>query len=430
MKKSLVFACAALLFTLSACGGTGRATALAKPAEATAFFHREAEEEDFQNVLVGALAFSSAFSEAAYGLFPGDGNFTVSPASVYSALAATAVCTAGETKAELLTSLGVSEEELAAGYGAYYRSLTRRIAETERGNGKCTIANAVWVNEDTHVREECLKKLSENIYCHAYSADFEGDNKAANEALRSFVKREAGGLIDKDLKLGEETSFAVVSVLHVKDVWNMFGEEIAVTAPVPFTAADGSTKSVALLQSYYEPGRAAETVCAAYFYAQTYHGYRLKLIMPKEGHDMAEVFGAENLAAVNAATDFAADDHGRKIHYFTRCHFPAFTASFDGDVRSALIALGIGKMFSGGEADFSALTDTLSYCTGVEHAAKLTVDRRGIEGAAVTVEPMAGSPGPDGYENVYEDFILNGPFAFLLTDPYGSVLFSGVVREV
>jgi hypothetical protein len=58
------------------------------------------------------------------------------------------------------------------------------------------------------------------------------------------------------------------------------------------------------------------------------------------------------------------------------------------------------------------------------------VDRRGIEGAAVTYIPMAGAPGPGEYERVYLDFIVDRAFGFVITDRNDITLFSGVVNEI
>ena len=60
------------------------------------------------------------------------------------------------------------------------------------------------------------------------------------------------------------------------------------------------------------------------------------------------------------------------------------------------------------------------------------MDKKGIEGAAVTVIQMDGatSAGPGEYERVYEDFIIDRAFGFIITDPYDVTLFSGVVNSL
>ena len=76
------------------------------------------------------------------------------------------------------------------------------------------------------------------------------------------------------------------------------------------------------------------------------------------------------------------------------------------------------------------LTDEKVVCEKVQHITELTVDRRGIEGAAVTHIPTAGAPGPGKYTRVEFDFIVDRAFGFIITDRYNTTLFSGVVNEI
>lgn len=66
----------------------------------------------------------------------------------------------------------------------------------------------------------------------------------------------------------------------------------------------------------------------------------------------------------------------------------------------------------------------------MRHLTTLTVDRKGIEGAAVVILPGAGAAGPDEYEEVYLDFVIDRSFGYVLTDRYGTVLFTGVVNNI
>ena len=88
-------------------------------------------------------------------------------------------------------------------------------------------------------------------------------------------------------------------------------------------------------------------------------------------------------------------------------------------------------MFDKNAADFTSLsTYKPLFCDSVRHVTKLTVDRVGIEGAAVTILRGAGAPGPDGYENVYQDFLVDKTFGFVLTNRYDTTLFAGVIDNV
>ena len=168
------------------------------------------------------------------------------------------------------------------------------------------------------------------------------------------------------------------------------------------------------------------------FYTTTASGLKLKFILPNDGYTAKDVFTQENLALFNSQTDFDWIDVENKIKYYTRCLFPEYTASFDQDVLNILKDdFGIIDLFDIRKCDFGSLIGNLpAYCSGVSHVTSLTVNAMGIEGAAVTVMPVAGATGPDEYTEVYLDFTLDKPFGFMLCDVDGTVLFSGIVNNI
>ena len=66
----------------------------------------------------------------------------------------------------------------------------------------------------------------------------------------------------------------------------------------------------------------------------------------------------------------------------------------------------------------------------VIHKCALEVNKRGIEGAAVTAVIGDGAAGAPIYQNVYHDYVVDRAFGFVVTDGYGTVLFSGVVNTI
>ncbi len=355
-------------------------------------------------------------------------NFVISPASVYTALATASACAQGETKGELLSTLHTTEATLAANFSSFYRLIGGAAEETEMGCAQ--LANSVWIDtvSATHVRDEGLKNLAKDFYCTAYSADFLLDNAAANKAVRDFVKEETKGLIDQSFMLPESTVFALVNTLYMKDIWNEMGAELQESAPKAFLLADGTAKSVRRMQTYYLEGKAARGDGFSYFYAKTYHGYKLKVLLPDEGKKVEEIFTPQNIALVNGTKDYGGRDGTRQV--MTRLLLPVFEARCDEDFEEILKEMGIRALF-GSECDFSALLqEGEAHCGGVRHVAKFKVDLRGIEGAATTVMPAPGASAPGEETPVYEDFSVDRSFAFLVTDRYDNTLFAGAVKSV
>ena len=90
----------------------------------------------------------------------------------------------------------------------------------------------------------------------------------------------------------------------------------------------------------------------------------------------------------------------------------------------------IKTLFSDELCNFTNITDDDVYCGGVIHQTELKVDKTGIEGASVTVIPMCGAAGPSGYELVYENFIVDKAFGYIVCNSNGIQLFSGVICNI
>ncbi len=437
MKKFLKGACTGALagicaVSLAACGNNGKSTLLGSPAAAVSLSYAQQQEESYKTFLESTDVFASKLASAAYADYEGD-NFAVSPVSVYMALSLAARCAGGETRAELLNALGVSYEQLYTYYSYLYRSLNVEYTDAnEKVIATLKTGNSIWVNDGAAVNTPCIESLADDFYAYSYSADFRNDNENANKAVRAFVKEHTNGLIDRDFELSDETVFTLINTLYLKDIWNSIGSDLSFTADnYNFKNADGSEKSLKLLSGYYNSGRAVAEESFSTFFTTTNHGYKLKFIVPNAGYAVDDVFTAENIAYVNSLCDFNAYDEANNKHYNTRCLFPEFEASYGKDVKEILQdKFGISALFSRNDCDFSELTPDAAYVNSVQHVAKLTVNKKGIEGAAATAIDGASSAEPPEWEEVYEDFIVDKAFGFILTDPYGVTLFSGVVNKI
>lgn len=428
--KGFTAAALALTFTMAACGGgLENATELCAPKEAAPLGYSASSGID-PSLRDAAKEFSAKFTARAMN---DKDNPVVSPVSVYLALGLAAECAAGETRTELLHALNTDAATLRAGYSDFYRSV---IAEYTTNTGdvsaRVDVGNSIWIDNSATAKQDCLDILSNDYLCYAYAADFRTDNKKANAAVRDFVRQQTHDLIDQDFNLSKDTLFTLINALYLKEIWNDRGNDLSMTnSTYDFTTADGKILKTKLLRGYYVSGRAYEGDNFTHFYTTTEHGYKLKFILPKDGHTVREVFTEENLALVNGMTDYRTVDNEKKERYSTRCLFPEFKGEYDEDVKSVLRSLGVEKFFT--EAcEFKTLTDDPVYCSQVKHVTTLDVNKKGIEGAAVTVEEMAGSSGPgvEQYKLVQTDFVLDRAFGYVLTDRFGTVLFSGIVDKI
>lgn len=433
LKIVAVIICAVMIVvSLTACDPTriaGEYTLLGQPKTVERVDYSELRTDGYKTFKNSVEAFASDFAAYSYADYDEQDNFTVSPVSVYMALALSAECANGDTRQEILDALGVTYEQLQMYFSILYRSLNVEVKADDKIVSMLNLSNSIWVNEGTSVKQPCIDSLSDNYYAYSYSADFKANNAEANKAIRDFVKKQTNGLINQDFNLSTETLFALINTLYLKTVWNTNGRDLSFTQEkYDFTSKDGTVKNVQLLQGDYVDGRAQEFDSFTTFYTQTCNRYKIKFILPRDGYTVDQVFTAENIAAVNTLTDYNGYDETTQTRFVTRVLFPEYKCKYDKDILDILKdKFGINLFFT--EAcDFSNLTDKACYCSMVQHVTDLTVDKTGIEGAAVTIAAMAESAEP--VVTVQQDFIVNKAFGFIITDSHDTTLFSGVVHNV
>ena len=299
------------LLGLTACGPDGvpfGATTLGKPAKATSLSYQERNENKYSDITKSAESFAADFAALAYKQYTGKENFAVSPISVYMALSLAAQCSAGETQSEILSVLGVSYDSLLSGFSDYYRSIIADYTERNEYNkeiqtGKITLNNSVWLDSNTMPKQQCIETLADKFFCFSYQAPFADDNVSANQAVRRFVKDNTNGLIDRDFELSEETVFALINILYLKDLWNTQGQDLSLTDnSYDFIQVDGSVKNTKLLRGYSNSGQVVERESFSTFFTRTANGNKIDFILPKDGYTVDDVFTAENIKEVKSIT--------------------------------------------------------------------------------------------------------------------------------
>ncbi|MBE5747419.1 MAG: serpin family protein [Clostridiales bacterium] len=415
------------------------ATALATPAPAYKLSYNDRKNEDYVAFKQKLELFSAKLASITYDTYDKEPNFTISPLSVFSALALAVEGADGATRTQILNALGVSYAQLQEYYAMLYNEVTVTHSETENGeeklSGEVQLSNSVWMQEGVLFKQPTLDTLANKYYAYSYLADFKRNNEGANEALKDFVKKQTHGLIDQNFQLSKDTILALVNTLYLKDGWLQNGDDLQTAGTYTFTNADGSTLSTELLRGLYSSGRAYETDAYSFFYNTTANGYKVKFILPKDGYSVADIFTEETLSEVNSVKNFTAADD--EYIYFTRCIFPEFTAEYDEDMKDLLKEyFSVLNLFDKYTCDFNNLIQNQEeqfefvWCEKVQHVAKLSVDKTGIEGAAATVIQISGSTSAPDMPMLYADFVVDKAFGFIVTSPHDITLFSGVVENL
>ncbi len=424
-----------MLMTLVSCFSTYDRYSLGKAAEPINVSYEDRKDTGYLEFLSELAEFSAELTEAVYKQYGRQENFAISPISVFMALAIAADASNGETRQEILDALGVTYEELTAYTKTVYALANTKIKHTnvlgmEEVKAFEELANSIWLDRDVPFKQTGVDSLNKNMHTDVFSVSFK-DGEGARQ-INSYIEDKTHGLINGDLSFDPDTAFVIMNTFYLKEVWNDFGRELSFTdTAYDFKNTDGSTVPKKLLQGYYADGKVQSFDGFSTFHTVTDSNFKLYFILPDDDRALCEVFTEDNIENVLSITDYGhVDDENRQLHH-TRVLFPEFKVGFDKDIANILKnEFDIDDIFDITRCDFSNITDADVFCSGVIHKCSLEVNEKGIEGAAVTVMPMATSPGPPPYEDVYHDFVVDRAFGFVLTDPYGSILFSGVINEL
>ncbi|MDE6656585.1 MAG: hypothetical protein K2J85_06310, partial [Anaeroplasmataceae bacterium] len=354
-----------------------------------------------------------------------EGNAVLSPASIFSALALAIECCDGNTRNELLNAIGMEYNVLKENYARFYENLNALEQETNQTKRKLT--NSIWINNDFSPKENCLLNLADKYYCYSHGVDFK-KTEYVNKYITDFISRQTNGFLKPNLNLSPETIFMILNTLYLRDSWNSRGDDLPFTKEeYKFKNADGTTLSKQFLRGYYKSGKAIATSTYRQFYTTT-NEYRLSFIVPLEGYRIEDVFTPTVISDISKS-DYTffndVENEEDREFYYTRCLFPEFSVSSSFSLENIFKKLGILDLFDFMNADFSNLAASRDLCcTNATHLAKLVVNKKGIEGAAVTYLEAATSAGP--VKEIFADFIVDRSFGFVISNFTGVNLFSGI----
>ena len=397
------------------------------------YSYKEVYEDSYVEFKEKMQVFASKLGSSINSLeYQAGKNTACAPISIEMCLGLAVSAANGETREELIKAIGVDYDTFAKYYKLYFNELyLEAVNEFKQVEAKIQLTNSIWIDNDVSLYETGLDDLKNNYYCYAYEADFDGNNKATNNAMRQFIREKTNKLLDPEMNIDENTMFVLMNTLYVKDIWNDLGNDLSFASDeYKFTNVDGSVSKNKLLDGYYFNGKTMQKDDYSAFFTKTNHGFNLYFIKASEGKDIKDVFTLDTITYVTNSKNYIYQDDQLKEQYKTKCIFPEFKAECDLDITSILSnTFGIKTLFINGSCDFTNLTDNKFGCSEVRHISKLEVNKKGIEGAAVTYMAKAGAAGPGEYTLVYEEYVVDEEFAFVLT--YNDIImFSGFVTNI
>ncbi len=352
-------------------------------------------------------------------------NTIFSPLNIYMALSMLAEVTGGNSRQQLLDLLSVNDiDTLRHNIAALWQS---NYADTPIM--KSLLANSLWLNGTRTYNESTLQTLADNYYASSFVGDPADDSM--NKALQQWVNGNTGGLLTQytsGLTLDPNTVLALVSTIYFKASWaNIFAD--ASTDKQTFHGLNGDT-SVDMMHSSDRDYIYIGNNFMAYEKKVIENG-KLYFFLPDEGVSVESLL--ETTEYLNVIRSTKPGNHW--YHRQIRASIPKFKISQQTDLLEKLVALGVTDVLSYSIADFSPLLagpDKNNFlCLSLaEHAATFEIDEEGVSGSAYTFLDIPDYSGRPIEEIEIVDFTLNRPFLFILTGADGSILFSGIVKDI
>ncbi len=397
-------------FGLAACGSSSSPTAPTPIQQLP-----RALTADEQQVISQSNGFAFSLLHEIAGEQP-DSNLFMSPLSASMALGMTMNGAEGSTLDAMRATLGFSSMSLGAADSSYQsliallRGLDPRV--------EFQIANAIWYRHDFQVNPSFLD--TDQHYFDATVQGLDFNAPSAVQTINSWVSTNTKGKISEIVQgpIDPATVMFLTNAIYFKGRWqDQF--DPGKTRSQPFHLDDGSSRAVPMMDEPAISALYAQT--ASYAAVELPYGggaFVMDIVLPNENTSLDAVeagLADGGWPALLAQLGSASGE----------VQLPRFTLRWDGELKQALGALGMGIAF-GPDADFTGISSQAGLeITTVDHTAYVAVDEQGTTAAAATSVGIGVTSEPAPFV-----FKANRPFLFVIRERLsGAMLFVGHLRK-
>ncbi len=342
-----------------------------------------------------------------------DENFVFSPLSATILLGMLEEGADGQTAAQISRVLGFGD----AGREQINSFCRNMIVISDKGEENVVkIANALILNQQSVIKDDYLKAVTEYYDALAVNMDFSSETTL--DYINGWAREKTNGLIPKILEQLKDGAFAyLMNALYFKGTWHkkFYSNE----PDSDFFSADGNVKKVKMLKQQ-----------EAFNYVETDDVRAVNMLYKGADYDMTVILPAEGKATSDIIQKLGGGlfDRIRDSWKGTDVvlSIPEFELSSKIMMKELLKDMGMIDAF--GDADFSRMTPRQVMVADIFQKAKINVDENGTEAAAVTVAEIVDSAAPIPSEEIEPViFTADHPFIFTITErTTGAILFIGV----
>lgn len=339
-------------------------------------------------------------------------NLLISPTSIGLALAMTLNGADGETRQEMLSTLGLADVDLQQ-----LNEANHWLMERLQDSGiTLSIANSLWMRQGVPFNHDFVQTNQTYYDAEAHNLDFSSD--AAVETINDWVNEKTNGLIDSIVAdpIDPLTLMFLINAIYFQGDWGMpFDPDRTREGLFHGPQGDVSVPFMRQVDSFdYLSQDGLQAVRLPYADGQL----SMYLFLPEDWEEFQQQLTAEKWQ------DWQSEFRENRLSLL----LPKFTFSYEEKLKDALQELGMLRSFVVGQADFHLMADIAEdiFISDVKHKSFIAVDEVGTEAAAVTSVEMRVTGMPAEPLQLRFD----RPFFFVIHDgATNTTLFMGQVMD-
>ena len=351
-------------------------------------------------------------------------NIFFGPSGIYTALLMMYMGARGSTADELRKLLELPEHDTDEFHKQYAQMWGKLLVENNGTNGSTLrVANRIWVKKNLSIHESYVAKIAEYYDAGVDSdVDFFNNTNGSREMINKWIEDQTNGKIRNMIKetvLSPATNFLLTSAMYFLGEWKDVFEKQD-TKMTPFYASDGEELEVEMMYKKslmgYEEN--LEYNCQVCVIPYKNSKLRMVIVCPKATNGLPELEQSLEKDNFSSTMDWIGMQTNREVELY----LPKFRIEQHLELADELQALGVSRLF--GHADMSRMTRTRDIVVnGVDHAAFIDCNEKGIEVAVVTTSGFVPTS-----MAVLREVRCDRPFMFIIADKQTeSIVFMGRV---
>ena len=346
-------------------------------------------------------------------------NIFISPLSVSSVLQMVNNGAEGETRNEMMQTLGTARLPVSS-LNAAFKELAQQFSG--RSDVILNLASGLWYQEGFHMKSAFIDDNRKFFQAGLAGVDFETPQSA--QEINAWADHQTKGKIKEvvSFPFPPLTRLILANAIYFKGTWTTpFKKNL--TKPHEFHMDGGQSKQTPMMTQdgkfIYQENEGFQAIKLPYK-----GGLQMELYLPRANSTPQDMTG--NFAGASVWHDKVQTGFSWREGKVT---LPKFKVEYEVKLNQPLMALGMKSAFESGVANFSGIANEPLYIGLVKQKSYVDVNEEGTEAAAVTVVGVRAAgimmPPPNRFT-----MTLDRSFFFVISDTEtGSILFMGIVND-